>query len=87
MPSLLEVPQHPQPALNLVIFLGHHRSPPGPIGLPNGMSRKIVHIYTSELGSSSSQHAMVIQTNKYNTSIRLELFIFYEEKNLLAVGQ
>jgi hypothetical protein len=48
---------------------------------------KIVHIDTSELGSSSSQRAMVTQTNKYSTSIRLELFIFYEEKNLLAVGQ
>ena len=30
---------------------------------------------------------MVTQTNKYSKSIRLELFIFYEEKNLLAVGQ
>jgi hypothetical protein len=33
MPCLLGMFQDPQPALDLAIFLGHRRHPPGPIGL------------------------------------------------------
>lgn len=44
MPGLLGMLQDPQPALNLAIFLGRRRHPPSPIGLSNGMSRKIVDI-------------------------------------------
>jgi hypothetical protein len=33
MPRLLGMLQDPQPALDLAIFLGHRRHPPGPIGL------------------------------------------------------
>ena len=57
MPGLLGMPKDPQPALDLAIFLGHRRHPSRPIGLRNGISRKIVDIYNvlrAELAWDSS---------------------------------